>query len=241
MTKVLNYIWRGWMILLGAVLTIVLGIPVLLFSIKKEHYHYAYIFIRLWCFGMFYGMGFRYELINLTDKKIDKKQQYVFISNHTSIMDVMLPCILMPNHPLCYVGKKELVKIPIFGTIYKRICVMVDRTSARSRADVYRRCAERMEEGQSIVIFPEGGVPDDTSVLLDSFKDGAFTLSSKHQSPIAVFTFVGLKEMFPFDYSKGRPGKVKIYFNDILEPNQSAELLKAEAHRNIKNVLQTRI
>ena len=229
------------MMLLGAFLTIILGIPVLLFSIKKEHYRYAYFFIRLWCFGMFYGMGFRYELINLTDKKIDKNQQYVFISNHTSIMDVMLPCILMPNHPLCYVGKKELVKIPIFGTVYKRICVMVDRTSARSRADVYRRCEERMEEGQSIVIFPEGGVPDDTSVLLDSFKDGAFILASKHQSPITVFTFVGLKEMFPFNYSKGHPGKVKVYFNDIMQPDQSVPMLKAEAHSKMKNILQTPI
>lgn len=229
------------MILLGAFLTIILGIPVLLFSIKKEHYHYAYFFIRLWCFGMFYGMGFRYELINLTDKKIDKNEQYVFISNHTSIMDVMLPCILMPNHPLCYVGKKELVKIPIFGTVYKRICVMVDRTSARSRADVYRRCEERMEEGQSIVIFPEGGVPDDTSVLLDPFKDGAFILASKHQSPITVFTFVGLKEMFPFNYSKGYPGKVKVYFNDIMQPDQSVAMLKAEAHSKMKNILQTPI
>ena len=229
------------MMLLGAFLTIILGIPVLLFSIKKEHYHYAYFFIRLWCFGMFYGMGFRYELINLTDKKIDKNEQYVFISNHTSIMDVMLPCILMPNHPLCYVGKKELVKIPIFGTVYKRICVMVDRTSARSRADVYRRCEERMEEGQSIVIFPEGGVPDDTSVLLDPFKDGAFILASKHQSPITVFTFVGLKEMFPFNYSKGYPGKVKVYFNDIMQPDQSVAMLKAEAYSKMKNILQTPI
>ena len=240
MKKILNYIWRGWMFFLGAFLTVVMGIPVLLFSIRSKDYKYAYKFIRLWCFGMFYGMGFRYELTTLTSKKIDKNTQYVFIANHTSIMDVMLPCILMPNHPLCYVGKKELVKIPVFGTIYKRICVMVDRKSARSRADVYRRCAERMEEGQSIVIFPEGGVPDDTSVLLDSFKDGAFTLASKHKSPIVVFTFVGLKEMFPFNYSKGFPGTVNVYFNDILEPNQTAAELKNVAHAEIKNVLEKR-
>lgn len=241
MKKILNYIWRGWMIILGTVLTIILGIPVLLLSIRKKDYKYAYQFIRLWCFGMFYGMGFRYELKKLTDKKIDKNTQYVFISNHTSIMDVMLPCILMPNHPLCYVGKKELVKIPIFGTIYKRICVMVDRSSAKSRADVYRRCAERMEEGQSIVIFPEGGVPDDTSVVLDHFKDGAFILASKHHSPLAVFTFVGLKEMFPFDYSKGFPGKVKVYFNDILPPDKSSSDLKALAYSAIKKTLENSI
>ncbi|MBD3905811.1 1-acyl-sn-glycerol-3-phosphate acyltransferase [Chryseobacterium sp. Ch-15] len=237
MTKILNYLWRFWLIILAFVLTIILGLPVYLLSLKKSTFKYAHIFIRIWCYGMFFGMGLRYQLINLTDKKIDKNTQYVIISNHTSIMDIMLPCILFPNHQLCYVGKKELEKIPIFGTIYKRICVMVDRGSARSRADVYRRCAEKMEEGNSIVLFPEGGVPDDTSVVLDEFKDGAFTLSSKHHSPIAVFTFVGLKEIFPFDNSKGHPGKVKIFFNDILEPTDSPKNLKLTAFETIKKTL----
>ena len=95
------------MLILGTFLTILMGIPVLVFSIRKEHYPYAYKFIRFWAIGMFYGMGFRYELIKLTDQKIDKNTQYVFISKHTSIMDIMLPCILVPHHPLCYVGKKE--------------------------------------------------------------------------------------------------------------------------------------
>ena len=114
---------------------------------------------------------------------------------------------------------------------------MVDRSSPRSRADVYRRCAEKMEEGNSIVIFTEGGVPDDTSVVLDDFKDGAFTLSSKHHSPIAVFTFIGLKEMFPFDNSKGFPGKVKVYFNDILKPTDSPKELKLSSYETIKKTL----
>ncbi|AYN00272.1 lysophospholipid acyltransferase family protein [Chryseobacterium sp. 3008163] len=236
MVKILNYLWRFWLVVLAFLLTILLGLPVYLFSLNKKTYKYAYIFIRIWCYGVFYGMGMRYELINLTDKKIDKNTQYVVISNHTSIMDIMLPCILFPNHPLCYVGKKELVKIPIFGTIYKRICVMVDRSSPRSRADVYRRCAEKMEEGNSIVLFPEGGVPDDTSIVLDQFKDGAFTLSSKHHSPIAVFTFIGLKEMFPFDNSKGFPGKVKVYFNDILAPTDSPKDLKLSSFETIKKL-----
>lgn len=226
--------------ILALFLTIIFGIPVYILSFSKKHYKYAYKFIRFWCFGMFYGMGLRYELINLTEKKIDRSRQYVVISNHTSIMDIMLPCILFPNHPLCYVGKKELVKIPIFGTIYKRVCVMVDRSSPRSRADVYRRCAEKMEEGNSIVIFPEGGVPDDTSILLDEFKDGAFTLSAKHGSPIAVYTFVGLKEIFPFDNSKGHPGKVKVYFNDIIEPSVSQKDMKTEAFKEIKKTLLER-
>lgn len=117
---------------------------------------------------------------------------------------------------------------------------MVDRSSPRSRADVYRRCAEKMEEGNSIVIFPEGGVPDDTSVILDDFKDGAFTLASKHHSPIAVYTFVGLKDIFPFDNSKGCPGKVRVYFNGIIEPSDVPKNLKTEAFDEIKKTLLER-
>ena len=238
MTKLLNSLWRGWMIIIAGILLIIFFVPVYILSFRKEHYKYAYFFVRLWCKGIFYGMGFRYELIKLTDKKIDKDQQYVIIANHTSIMDIMLPVILFPKHPICFVGKKELVKIPIFGTIYKRICVMVDRSSARSRAEVYKRCAERMAEGDSIVIFPEGGVPDDTSVLLASFKDGAFILSREHQSPIAVFTFIGLKEMFPFNNGQGHPGKVRIFMNDIIEPTKNIQELKEVSHNLIKFTLE---
>ncbi|PWW20000.1 MULTISPECIES: lysophospholipid acyltransferase family protein [unclassified Chryseobacterium] len=237
MTKILNYLWRFWLLLLAFFLTVIIGIPVYILSFNKKHYKYGYKLVRLWCFGMFYGMGFRYDLIKLSEQEKDKNIPYVFISNHTSIMDIMLVCILFPDHPICFVGKKELVKIPIFGTIYKRICVMVDRASAKSRADVYRRCAEKMEEGNSIAIFPEGGVPDDTSIILDDFKDGAFILSSKHHSPIVVYTFVGLKEMFPFENSKGFPGRVKVYYNGIIEPSDSPKDSKAEAYETIKKTL----
>lgn len=237
MKKVLVYAWRFWMVILGTVLTLIFFLPVYILSIRKQDYRYCYFFVRLWAIGMFYGMGFRYKLISKTQQKIDRTQPYVIIANHTSIMDIMLPCILFPHHPLCYVGKKELVKIPIFGTVYKRVCVMVDRKSARSRADVYRRCAERMKEGQSIVIFPEGGVPDDTSIILDQFKDGAFILASKHQFTIAVFTFKGLKEMFPFDNSKGYPGVVKVFFNKILQPDAKIKELKEQAYLEIEQSL----
>ena len=238
MSKFLNYLWRGWMVLLAGVLLILFFVLVYILSFKKEHYKYAYFFVRLWCKGVFYGIGFRYELIHQTNKKIDRNQQYVIIANHTSIVDIFITVLLFPHHPICFVGKKELVKIPIFGTIYKRICVMVDRSSPKSRAEVYKKCAERMEEGDSIVIFPEGGVPDDTNVILDNFKDGAFILSHEHQSPIAVFTIVGLKEMFPFDNGKGHPGKVKIIFNDIIEPTNNIQEIKLYSHNLIKFTLQ---
>lgn len=238
MKKVLNYLWRAWFIFLAFLFILILGVPVILLSIREAHFKYAYIFIRLWCQILFYGMGFRYELTRETPEVIDENRHYIFIANHTSIIDIMLMCVLHPKHPICFIGKAELAKIPIFSIIYKRICILVDRKNPKSRADVYRKAAEKMNHGQNIVIFPEGGVPDDTSVLLDTFKDGAFILSAKHQFPIAVYTFIGLKEMFPFDSSKGFPGKVKVYLNQILEPNFSAGELKIISQNEIKKTLE---
>ena len=229
MTKLLNYLWPIWFLIIVIIATILCGLLVYPLSFSPKTFRACYFFMRIWCIILFYSMGFRYERTSPTGKIIDPEKNYVFISNHTSIMDIMLMCILHPKHPICFVGKKELVKIPIFGTIYKRVCVMVDRKSMKSRTDVYRRCAERMNDGQNIVIYPEGGVPDDTSIVLDEFKDGAFTLSSKHHFPIAVYTFIGLKEMFPFDSGKGYPGKVKVILNDILQPNESKEEMKKNA------------
>lgn len=228
---IFNYLWRVWYLALVSVMTIMMGVPIFIFSFRKGHYKYAYRFIRWWSYGIFFGMGLRYKLIKETKQTIALNQQYIVIANHTSVMDIMLTAILLPHHPICFVGKKELERIPIFGTIYKRICVTVDRKNPQSRAEVYTKCAERIAEGQSVVIYPEGGVPD-PSIILDNFKNGAFSLSEQHNIPVLVFAFKGLKEMFPFDNGKGFPGCVKAYFLEILSPAPQEEM-KQKAYKMI--------
>lgn len=223
--------------MLGLVLTTLVSPFVYFLFLSDRYVMWGYRLIRLWCFGMFYGMGFRYELIKQTQKEINPNKQYIIIANHTSMIDVMLPCILHPEHPICYVGKKELENIPIFGSIYKRIFVSVDRKDPRSRAEVYIKCAQRIKEGKNIAIFPEGGVPDDTTITLDEFKNGAFSMAVEHNIDIIVYTFVGLKEMFPFDNSKGYPGKVKVFLNEILHPTTDMNTLKESAREIILNTL----
>lgn len=183
-------------------------------------------------------MGFNYHLIPETTEKIQKDKQYIIIANHTSVIDVLLMLILHRQHSLCFVGKKELEKIPIFGTIFKRVAVSVDRKDAQSRAEVYTKCAERIREGKSIVIFPEGGVMDDISVILQDFRNGAFSMAVEHQIEILVYTFIDLKYMFPFDNSKGYPANIKVYFNGILSPNgETLESLKNKSYQMIYNTL----
>lgn len=133
----------------------------------------------------------------------------MLVANHTSMTDIMLMLVSVPN-PFVFVGKKELVKIPLFGYFYKRTCILVDRGNQRSRKEVFDSAQRRLNEGTSICIFPEGGVPDNHDLLLDTFKDGAFRLAIDHQIPIVPIVFYDNKERFPYIFFEGTPGKMRV-------------------------------
>lgn len=132
----------------------------------------------------------------------------MIVANHTSMTDIMLMLAIIKN-PFVFVGKKELVKIPLFGFFYKRTCILVDRNSSKSKNEVFKRAQDRLNQGLSICIFPEGGVPDDESILLDEFKDGAFRLAIDHQIPIVPIVFADNKKRFSYTFLSGSPGKMR--------------------------------
>ena len=229
------------MILLGGLYVIVFGLFVSIpLIISEKAFKYVYPIIRYWGKFIFYGTGFRLQYEERV--KLDPNTNYVFIANHTSMMDIMTVLTVLKHHPIVFVGKAELGKIPIFGRIYQRICILVDRSSVKSRAQVIPNAMHKLNQNLSIFIFPEGGVADDTSILLDQFKDGAFNIAIDTQTPIAVLSIEGLKEMFPFDWFKGYPGKVKVTLLEVV-PTQGLNTKehKAEIKAYTHNIIRKEI
>ncbi len=151
----------------------------------------------------------------------------MLVANHTSMADIMLMLVAVKN-PFVFVGKKELVKIPLFGYFYKRTCILVDRGNQRSRKEVFDRAQRRLNNGTSICIFPEGGVPDDLRCLLDTLKMVPFRLAIDHQIPIVPIVFYDNKKRFPYVFTKGSPGKMRVKVKEFLAP-------KGKRRRNKKN------
>ncbi|WP_248724939.1 1-acyl-sn-glycerol-3-phosphate acyltransferase [Seonamhaeicola sp. ML3] len=167
---------------------------------------------RFWAKFILIGMGFRYVLKR--DEVPKKGKSYMFIANHTSMADIMLMLVSVKN-PFVFVGKKELAKIPLFGFFYKRTCILVDRSSAKSRQAVFLRAQRRLQSGLSICIFPEGGVPEE-HIELDDFKDGAFRLAINHQIPIVPITFADNKKRFSYTFFSGGPGKMRVRIHKFI-------------------------
>lgn len=172
-------------------------------------------------------MGFNYKIER--EQTPIKSNSYMFIANHTSMTDIMLMLVAVKN-PFVFVGKKELAKIPLFGFFYKRTCILVDRSSPKSRQAVFLRAQRRLKSGLSICIFPEGGVPEE-DVLLDKFKDGAFRLAINHKTPIVPLTFADNKDRFSYTFFSGSPGKMRAKIHEFL----STENLTTEDTRPLND------
>lgn len=199
-------IWRIWFYILMGVPIIVLSPLLILTILSEKTYPQFFVIARLWAKIILFGMGFWYTIER--EQQLQKGKSYMLVANHTSMTDIMLMLVISKN-PFVFVGKKELVKIPIFGFFYKRTCILVDRNSSKSRFEVFKRAQDRLSQGLSICIFPEGGVTEDEAVLLDEFKDGAFRLAIEHQIPIVPMTFADNKKRFSFAFLSGSPGRMR--------------------------------
>lgn len=224
----LTLLYRIWFYILVLVPILVL-FPLIFITIYKEKtYPLFFKIARLWAKVVLIGMGFRYTIKG--QELFEEGKSYMLVANHASMTDIMLMLIAVQNHPFVFVGKKELERIPIFGFIYKRVCIMVDRNSSKSRYEVFERAQKRIQQGLSICIFPEGGVPEE-HIILDEFKDGAFRIAIEHELAILPMTFFDNKKRFSYTFFSGSPGKMRAQIHPPIETNG----LTLEDKNTIKN------
>nr|WP_315164904.1 lysophospholipid acyltransferase family protein [uncultured Flavobacterium sp.] len=206
--------WRIWFYVLMAI-PILIMLPFLVASIATEKgYPYFFKMARLWAKFILFGMGFYYKVEK--SQELDPNKSYMIVANHTSMADIMLMLAVIKN-PFVFVGKKELSKIPLFGFFYKRTCILVDRSCSKSRMEVFNSAEKRIKRGLSVCIFPEGGVPSDEKIVLDTFKDGAFRLAIEHQIPILPITFGDNKKRFSYTFFSGTPGIMRVKIHSLVQ------------------------
>ena len=231
-------IWRAWFYILMFT-TIIIMVPGLLILTSKESYYPTFWkMIRVWAFILVYGMGFRIK--KQLDQELERDKSYMFCPNHASLMDPFV-LITLSKNPIVFVGKKELVKIPIFGFFYRRVVIMVDRSSHKSRKRVFQMAKERLKGGTSVGIFPEGLVPAE-DIILAPFKNGAFSLAMEFEIPIVPQTYFDCKRLFSWDFFKGGTGTFRIRQHKFIETkglkgNDDMEKLKKKTFDILYNEL----
>jgi 1-acyl-sn-glycerol-3-phosphate acyltransferase len=122
------------------------------------------------------------------------------------------PIVLFAHQPIRVLGKYEMVKIPVFGLIYRAAVILVDRSNSDTRSKSVRALKAAIKNNISIFIFPEGTF-NETADPLKSFFDGAFRIAIETQTPIKPILLVDTLDRLHFSsiFSLS-PGKNRVVY-----------------------------
>jgi 1-acyl-sn-glycerol-3-phosphate acyltransferase len=155
---------------------------------------------------------------------------YMIIANHTSYFDIFLLYSLLPNHRFLFMGKSELLSYPLIKTYFKRLNIPVYRKDRLKAAKAFIQAKQAIAEGWSVVIFPEGGIPDKCPKMIP-FKIGAFKLAKSAGVPIIPITFIDNYHLFsdPEEIlGLAHPGISRVHLHPVISKEEVAATSEQE-------------
>lgn len=182
--KLLRALHTGYSSVVFVILFLIFFPLFLVPIIFRSQYKLVGILNRGWAIALFTLIGLSWS--RDIRGKLDKNKQYIFCPNHFSYLDIATMGLNPVN--AIFVGKNAMEKIPLFGFMYRNLHIMVDRNKLSSKYGSYTRSLEALQEGKSLVIFPEGGIVSMHPPHMTRFKDGAFRLAIEKQIAIVPVT-----------------------------------------------------
>ena len=179
--------------------------------------------------------GIRVEAVDA--QRIQPGQAYLFMANHVSNLD---PPIITPllGQRISIIAKRELFRIPLFGRAMRAAnFVCVNRSDRKGAVESVRDAVNVLRSGLGMMVFPEGTRSPNGRLL--PFKKGPFHLAMEAGVPVLPITIVGSYEAWPKGRFSMRPGVVRVYFHEPIEPAafQSREELMAAVRTVIESAL----
>ncbi|MCH2225062.1 MAG: 1-acyl-sn-glycerol-3-phosphate acyltransferase [Crocinitomicaceae bacterium] len=158
------------------------------------------------------------------------KAPFVVVANHISYLDIFLMYSILPQSAFLFLGKSEILRYPIIGTYFKRLNIPVFRDSRVKSAKSLIQASREVKKGWSLIIFPEGGIPD-RNPKLDKFKGGAFQLAKSTRVPIVPITFTNNHRLFSdpsFILGIAHPGLSRVYIHEYLSVSEIEKMSQDE-------------
>ncbi len=225
------------------VLTFLFFYPVFLFAILFPRFEKYGLIANYWWANIYFPLVFIPVKREWRFKR-DKKQNYVLCANHFSFLDI--PTMAFFPGSFKFIGKKSLTKIPVFGYMFKKLHIIVDRKEVNSRSKSLKKGLSTLDKGQSLMIFPEGGILTKSPPNMVKYKDGAFKAAIIKNVPIVPITIPYNFKIMPDD------GKFSFYWHHMKiifhEPIPTQELtledvewLKDKTFKVINDELKTHL
>lgn len=198
-------------------------------------YYPAMFWGKVWCW---------FSLVKVTvsgRENIDKNTSYVFVSNHQGAYDIFSIYGYL-GHTFRWMMKKSLEKIPFVGFACRKAeQIFVDNSSPIAVRQTMAEARERLRDGMSLVVFPEG--TRSRNGKMSKFKKGAYQLATQFELPIVPITIDGAYDILPKDAKLPRWGHIKITIHKpvpVAEDGVDVQMLMDETFNTIHEALSPR-
>jgi 1-acyl-sn-glycerol-3-phosphate acyltransferase len=208
--------------LVGYLLAGILLLMILLLVFIQSLANNQHIFDRLikaLCRLIPLGFGVRIRVRG--EEGVPREESAIFIANHVNILD---PLILYGHIPR-FVRGVELethFRWPVWGALVRRLGnIPISHQNTRSALESLKEASERIKDGTSIVIFPEGHRTRDGK--LQTFHSGPFLLAQTAGVPIQPIALKGLWERKTVHSIFIKPGEVEFIYGTPFGSGEIAE------------------
>ncbi len=224
----------------SSVILFLLLLPGMLFSLCVNNLKMLFKLHRFWIQSSFFLAGITIQIRKCAE---EIPAPCVYVANHFSSLDNLAIYLLIPE-PFSVIGLSEVGEIPVYGRIFKRMHILMDRNSKGSRIKAMLRAGTKLKERIPLAIAIEGGIRSvNPPNIFQPFEDGAFILAVKNQVPLVPLVFKTTYQILPeFPLS----GLYRVPFEaEVLSPipteglgMKDLEYLKEEVFKKMSRSLQ---
>jgi 1-acyl-sn-glycerol-3-phosphate acyltransferase len=226
--NILGRIFALWAMIVFVSTLLIVFLPMWFVGLWKEpkRSYLMHEIFRGWMNVFFFLSGIRLRVKGKENFKTN--ENYIVVFNHNSMMDVPVSVPFMPGANKT-IAKIEMAKIPLFGMVYKRGSVLVDRKNEESRKASYIKMKEVLDLGLHMCIYPEG-TRNKTDQPLQRFHDGAFRLSFDSGKSILPALILNSAKVLPRKFFFFWPAKIELHYLKPVSPESFSSPDRLKEH-----------
>jgi 1-acyl-sn-glycerol-3-phosphate acyltransferase len=220
---------RFWIII--SFLSVFLGLLATAIGLFDKSGDSSHKISSLWCRLLCKLNGVKLEIVGQENILTDKPQ--IFVSNHQGYFDIFALSGYLPVQ-IRWVAKSSLFKIPFMGWAMSASgYIPVERDDRKKSYEAFNKTIEKIKEGSSIIIFPEGTRSEDGKI--GPFKKGSNLIASRSKSPMVPVTVIGSGNIIKKGSAVVTPGLVKVIISPPVEPKNN----KKENEETLESIRRT--
>ena len=204
---------RFWILI--TFLSLILGAVAIVTGWVDKSGNLSHRVSSLWCRLLCKLNGVKVDIKGLENILTDRPQ--IFVSNHKGYFDIFALSGYLPVQ-IRWIAKSSLFKIPFLGwAMIAAGYIPVERDNRKKAYEAFNKALEKIKEGCSIIIFPEGTRSEDGEI--GPFKKGSNLIASRTKSPMVPVTIIGSGDIIKKGSARINPGSIRVIISPPVEPS----------------------